>query len=150
MVGDDKTLSLSTRKYETINQRFARSMIGISVPRTMKRSSEPIVVEYNSDNEDEYPPHETPINEFEQEQSNNHNDLVVSPKRFLKYNSPLPAQSEHEAWIKSPLNDEYSLAETLKAVKQLIKLSKQHKVDRLKDIEKSHDRLKTEIQQQKN
>ena len=125
-------------------------MIGISVPRTMKRSSEPIVVEYNSDNEDEYPPHETPINEFEQEQSNNHDNLVVSPKRVVKDDSPLPTQSEHEARLKSPLNDEDSLAETLKAMKQSINLSKQHKVDRLKYIEEAHDMLKTELQQQKN
>ena len=125
-------------------------MISLSVPRTMEQSSEPIMVEDNSDKEDESPPHETPINDFEQEQSNNHNDLVVSPKRFVKDNSPLAAQSEHEARFESPLNDEYSLADTLKAVKQLIKLSKQHKVDRLKDIEEACDRLKIELQHQKN
>ena len=48
------------------------------------------------------------------------------------------------------MNDEDSLAETLKAAKQSIKLSKQHKVDRLKEIEEARDRLKTELQQQKN
>ena len=42
-------------------------MISISFPRTMEQSSEPIIVEDNSDKEDEYPPHETPINDFEQE-----------------------------------------------------------------------------------
>ena len=110
----------------------------------------PIVVEDNSDKEDESPPHETPINDFEQEQSNNHDNLMVSPKRDLKYDSPLPAQSEHEDRLKSPLNDEDSLAETLKAVKQSIKLSKQHKVDWLKDIEEARDMLKTELQKQKN
>ena len=57
---------------------------------------------------------------------------MVSPKRVVKDDSPLPTQSEHEARLKSPLNDEDSLAETLKAAKQPIKLSKQHKVDRLK------------------
>ena len=138
------------RKSETLNRRFTRSMISLSVPRTMEQSSEPIVVEDNSDNEDESPPRETPINDFEQEKSNNHNDVVVSPKRFVKDNSPLPTQSEHEARFESPLNDEDSLAETLKVVKHSIKLSKQHKVDRLKYIEEAHDRLKTELQQQKN
>ena len=111
-------------------------MISLSVPRTMEQSSEPIIVEDNSDNEDESPPRETPINDFEQEHSNNHNDVVVSPKRFVKDNSPLPAQSEHEARFESPLNDEDSLAETLKAVKQSINISKQHKVDRLKKLKK--------------
>ena len=85
------------RKSETLNQRFTRSMISPSVPRTMEQSSEPIVVKDNSDNEDESPPRETPINDFEQEQSNNHNDVVISPKRFVKDNSPLLAQSKHEA-----------------------------------------------------
>jgi len=148
--GDNKPLEPSTRKYETTNRRFTRSMISLSVPRTMEQSSEPIIVEDNSDNEDESPPHETPINDFEQEQSNNHDNLVVSPKRVVKDDSPLPAQSEHEARLKSPLNDEDSLTETLKVAKQSIKISKQHKVDRLKDIEEARDRLKTELQQQKN
>ena len=58
-----------------------------------------------------------------------------SPKRVVKDDSPLPTQYEHEAQLKSPLNDEDSLVETLKVVKQSIKLSKQHKVDWLKDIE---------------
>ena len=79
------------RKSETLNQRFTRSMISLSVPRTIQQSSEPIIVEDNSDNEDESPPRETPINDFEQEQSNSHNDVVVSPKRLVKDNSPLPA-----------------------------------------------------------
>ena len=48
------------------------------------------------------------------------------------------------------MNDEDSLAETLKATKQSLKISKQHKVDRLKEIEEAHDLLKTELQQQKN
>ena len=48
------------------------------------------------------------------------------------------------------MNDEDSLAETLKAVKQSINISKQHKFDRLKYIEEARDRLKTELQQQKN
>ena len=75
---------------------------------------------------------------------------MASPKRFVKDNSPLPTQSEHEARFESPLNDEDSLEETLKAANQSIKISKQHTVDRLKDIEEVHDRLKTELQQQKN
>ena len=83
MEGDNKTLEPSIRQYEMLNQRFTRSMISVLFPRTMEQSSEPIVVEDNSDNEDESPPHETPINDFEQEQSNNHNDVVVSPKRFV-------------------------------------------------------------------
>ena len=124
--------------------------MSLSVPRTIERSSEPIVVEDNSDNEDESPPRETPINEYEKEQSNSHNDVVVSPKRFVKDNSPLPAQSEHEARFDSPLNDEDSLAETLKVAKQSIKILKQHKANRLKDIEEAHDRLKIELQQQQN
>ena len=76
--------------------------------------------------------------------------MVVSPKRLVKYNSPLPARSEHEARFDSPLNDDDSLAETLKAAKQSIKLSKQHKANWLKDIEEACDRMKTELQQQKN
>ena len=72
-------------------------MISLSVPRTIEQNSEPIVVEDNSDNEDESPPRKNPIDDFEQEQSNSHNDVVVSPKRFVKDNSPLLAQSEHEA-----------------------------------------------------
>ena len=95
--GDNKTLEPSMRQSEMLNRRFTRSMISLSVPRTIEQSSEPIVVEDNSDNKDESPPHETPINDFEQEQSNSHNDVVVSNKRFMKDNSPLPAQSEHEA-----------------------------------------------------
>ena len=65
--GDNKPLEPSMRKYETTNQRFTRSMISLSFPRTMEQSSEPIIVEDNSDREDESPPHETPINDFEQE-----------------------------------------------------------------------------------
>ena len=65
--GDNKTLEPSMRKSESLNRRFTRSMISLSVPRTMEQSSEPIVVEDNSDNEDESPPCETPINDFEQE-----------------------------------------------------------------------------------
>ena len=57
--------------------------------------------------------------------------MVVSPKRLVKDNSPLPVQSQHEARFDSPLNDEDSLVETLKVAKQSIK----HKADRLKDIE---------------
>ena len=136
------------RKSETINRRITRSMISLSIPRTIEQSSEPIIVEDNSDNEDESPPREAPINDFEQEQSNSHNDVVVSPKRLMKDKSPLPEQSEHEAQFDSPLNDEDSLAETLKSMKHSIKLSKQHKVDRLKEIEEAHDKLKVELQQQ--
>ena len=40
-------------------------MISLSVRRTIEQSSEPIAVEDNSDNEDESPPRETPINEYE-------------------------------------------------------------------------------------
>ena len=76
--------------------------------------------------------------------------MVVSPKRLVKDNSPLPAQFEHEARFDSPLNDEHSLAENLKEAKQSIKISKQHKADQLKDIEEARDRLKAELQQQKN
>ena len=85
-------------------------MISLSFPRTMEQSSEPIFVEDNSDKEDESPPHEIPFNDFEQEHNSNHGNLVVSPKRVMKDDSPLPAQYEHEARIKSPLNDEDSLA----------------------------------------
>ena len=138
------------RKSEILNRRIIRSMISLLVPRNIEWSSEPIVVEDNSDNEDESPPHETPINEYEQAHSNIHNDVVVSPKRFMKYKSPLPAQSEHEARFDSPLNDEDSLAETLKVAKQSIKISKQHKVDQLKDVEESCDKMRTELQQKKN
>ena len=150
MEGDNKPLEPSTRKSKTTNRRFTRSMISLSIPRIMEQSSEPSFVEDNIDKEDESPPHETPFNDFEQEHSSNHGNLVVSPKRVLEDDSPLPAQPEHEARLKSPLNDEDSLAETLKAVKQSIKLSKQHKVDRLKDIEEARHMLKTELQQQKN
>ena len=67
MEGDNKTLEPSMRKYETLNRRFTKSMISLLVPRTIEQSSEPIVVEENSDNEDESPPRETLINDFEQE-----------------------------------------------------------------------------------
>ena len=74
---------------------------------------------------------------------------MVSPNRVVKDNSPLPAQSEHEARFESPLNDEDSLAETLKVAKQSISIYKKHKVDRLKYLEEARDRLKTQLQQQK-
>ena len=125
-------------------------MISISILKTIEWSCEPIIVEDNSNNEDESPPRESPINEYEQEQSNSHNDVVVSAKRFRKDYSSLPAQSKHEARFDSSLNDDDSLAETLKAMKQSIKISKQHKVDWLKYIEEARDRLKVELQQQKN
>ena len=125
-------------------------MISLSFPRTMEQSSEPIFVKDKSDKEDESPPLETPFNDFEQEQSSNHDNLVVFPKRVVEYDSPLPVQPEHEAQLKSPLNDDDSLAETLKAVKKSIKLSQQHKVDRSNEIEEARDMLKTELQQQKN
>ena len=57
MESDNKNLEPSMRKYETFNRRLTRSMISLSVPRTIEQSSEPIVVEDNSDNEDESPPH---------------------------------------------------------------------------------------------
>ena len=110
-VGDNKTLESSMRKFEILNRRLTRSMISLLVPRTIAQSSEPIVVEDNSNNEDEYPPHETPINEYEQEQSNSHNNVVVSPNIFGKDHSSLPAQSEHEARFDSSLNDNDSLAD---------------------------------------
>ena len=75
---------------------------------------------------------------------------MVSPKTVVKDDSPLPTQSKHEAQLKSPLNDEDSLAENLKAAKQSIKLSKQHKFDQLNAIEEARDMLKRELQQQKN
>ena len=65
--GDNKTLEPSMRKSETYNRRLTRSMISLLVPRTIEQTSEPIVVEDNSDNKDESPPREAPINEFEQE-----------------------------------------------------------------------------------
>ena len=39
MEGDNKPLELSTRKSEMMNRRFTRSMISLSVPRTMEHSS---------------------------------------------------------------------------------------------------------------
>ena len=62
-------------------------------------------------------------------------------------NSPLPAQLEHEVQFKPTLNDECSLEETLKAEKQSIKLSQQHKDNRLKEEEEARGILKTELQQ---
>ena len=76
--------------------------------------------------------------------------MVVSPKRFRKDHSSLPTQSDHEAQFDSSLNDSDSLAETLKAAKNLIKLLKQDKDDRLKDIEEACDKMKTKLQQKKN
>ena len=70
---------------------------------------------------------------------------MIYPKRIMKDDSPLLAQFEHEARLKSPLNDEDSLTETLKVTKQSIKISKKHKVDRLKDIEEARHMLKTEF-----
>ena len=74
-----------------LNQRLTRSMISLSVLKTIERSCEPIIVEDNSNNEDEPPPRESPINEYEQEQSNSDNDVVVSPKILGKDYSSLPA-----------------------------------------------------------
>ena len=53
------------RKSKIFNRRLTSSMISLLVPRTIERSCEPIVVEDNSNNEDESPPRETPINENE-------------------------------------------------------------------------------------
>ena len=64
-VGDNKFFESSMRKFERLNRRLTRSMISLSVPRTIERSSEPIEVEDNSDSEDESPPRESPINEYE-------------------------------------------------------------------------------------
>ena len=83
LVGDNKNFESSMRKSEILNRRLTRSMISLSVPRNIERSSEPIVVEDNSDNKDKSPPREIPIDEYEQEQSNSHNDVVVSPKTLL-------------------------------------------------------------------
>ena len=41
-------------------------MISLLIPRIMEQSSEPSFVEDNIDKEDESPPHETPIYDFEQ------------------------------------------------------------------------------------
>ena len=64
-VADNKTLESNLRKSEILNRRLTRGMISLSVPRTIERSCEPIVVEDNCNNEDESPPRETPINEYE-------------------------------------------------------------------------------------
>ena len=64
---DNKTLEPSMRNSKTFNGRLTTSMISLSVLRTLEESSEPIVVEDNSENEDESLPHETPISDFEQE-----------------------------------------------------------------------------------
>ena len=53
------------RKSEMLNQRLTRSMISLSVLKTIEQSCEPIIVEDNSNNEDEYPPCESQINEYE-------------------------------------------------------------------------------------
>ena len=111
-------------KYETTSRRFTRSMVSLSIPKTMEHNSEPIFVKDDSEQENESPPHETSFKEFEHEQSSNHGNFVD--------NSPLSAQPEHEFQFKPILDDECSLEETLKAAKQSIKLSQQHKDKRLK------------------
>ena len=55
-VDDNKILESRVRKLEMLNRRLTRSMIGLSVPKTIERSCEPIIVEDNSNNEDESPP----------------------------------------------------------------------------------------------
>ena len=76
--------------------------------------------------------------------------MEVSPKRFRKDHSSLPAQFEHEARFDSSLNDNDSLEDILKAGRESIKISKQHKDDRLKYIEEACDKMKTKLQQKKN
>ena len=41
----------------------------------------------------------------------------MSLEKFLEGESPLSALPEHKFWVKTPLNDECSLEEALKAVK---------------------------------
>ena len=128
-------------KYETTSGRFTRSMVSLSIPKTMELNSEPIFVKDDSEQENKSPPHETSFKEFEHEQSSNHSNYVD--------NSPLSAQPEHVVHFKSTSNDECSLEETLKVAQQSIKLSQQHKDNQLRE-EEARVVLKTNLQQQKN
>ena len=122
---DNKFVELVLGKSETTSQRFTRSMVSLSIPKTMEHNSEPIFVKDDSEQENDSPPHETSLKEFEHEQTSNQGNSVD--------NSPLSAQPEHEVQFKPTLNDECSLEETLKAAEQLIKLSRHHKDKRLKE-----------------
>ena len=135
---DNKHLEPVMGKYETTSRRFTRSMVSLSIPKTMEQNSEPIFVKDDSEQENESPPHETPFIDFEHEHSSSHGNSVD--------NSPSSAQPEHEVQFKLTLNDECSLEETLKAANLSIKLSQQHKDKRLKE-EEAHVILKTELQQ---
>ena len=130
------------RKYETTSRRFTRSMVSLSIPKIMELNSEPIFDKYDSEQENESPPHETQFREFEHEKSSNHGNSVD--------NSPLSVQPEHEVQFKPTLNDECSLEETLKVAEQSIKIFQQHKDKQLKEEEEACVILKTKLQQQKN
>ena len=67
LVDGKKILESRVRKSKMLNRRLTRSMISLSVPKTIEQNCEPIIVEDNSNNENESPPRESPINEYEQE-----------------------------------------------------------------------------------
>ena len=73
---DNKLLEPVMGKSETTSQRFTRSMVSLSIPKTMEQNSEPIFVKDDSEQENESPPHETSFKEFEHEQSINHSNYV--------------------------------------------------------------------------
>ena len=56
---DNKLLEPVMGKSETTSRRFTRSMVILSIPKTMEHNSEPIFVKDDSEQENESPPHET-------------------------------------------------------------------------------------------
>ena len=72
----NKLLEPILGKYETTSRIFTRSMVSLSIPKTMEQNSEPIFVNDDSEQENEYPPHETSFKEFEHEHSNNNGNSV--------------------------------------------------------------------------
>ena len=136
---DNKILEPVMGKSETTSRRFIRSMVTLSIPKTMEQNSEPIFVKDDSVQENESPPHETSFKEFEHEQSSNHGNSMD--------NSPLSTQPKHEVQFKPTLNDECSLEETLKEAQHSIKLSQQHKDKRLKEEEEARGILKIDLHQ---
>ena len=130
--GDSKLLELTVGKFERINRRFTRSIASLSIPKTMEQNAEPIFIEVYSDQEDESPPHENPLN-GKHEKSSNYGNSLVSPEIILGDNSPLLEQQEYEVQHKTSLSDECSFQEALEAAKQSIILPLEHEINQLKD-----------------
>lgn len=138
-------------RYEAVNRRFTRSMANLSFPITIEQNKEPVLVEVCSDHEEESPLHEIPLNDYEHEQSSNHDNSPVSPKKILVDNSSSLGQPEHEVQCKPSLHDGHFLHEALEAVKQCIKLPLEPRINQLegelKEVKEACNNLKAELHQ---